>query len=858
MKNIKKYYFIIYILTHIFHVSLLNSINVGRNKNYIKKEKDNIILKKNENLISLEENENILCINKLCKNKENTSFVNIEVINNNSKKVAQHSKDVFNSLEKMLSKSALKDNDDKFDKKNDEENYNKEDDEDEEKDRKKDDDDIFDFNDNNDEENNNDESYSNNDDGNIDGDTKLDEDKKKRKLKMETEEKIKKKKENHKKKKYKKYNFTNEEKMERKNKIKDTNNIFHNKIHENNEDSQINNENENNKNIMYNDPTVFPGLYFVGIGYDLLFGNPLGEIDSLTDPGYRAQIYIMEWELSDEGIANDLVTLQPLNGWIRKESACSRVESINECSSISDYTKTLSVEAKVEGGYIGLASFSASAGYKRFVNEISKRSKKTYFIKSNCIKYTVGLPPYVEWKTTTAFSNALNGLPSHFTGLDKDSECSSGVYEEKKSDKACENVNFWMEFFKVYGTHIITEAQLGGKITKIIDVSNSSISKMKKEGVSVKTEIRAQFGFSNSGGSVSADLNNSSKNNNENYNMKETLIVMGGNPIKDVTKEENLYEWSKTVSTNPMPINIKLTPMSNIFETDELKNSYEKAIIYYSRVFGHSAHDTMQKEDKDIITILTNSTTITKTSPPPISAECPHNEVVLFGFSLKQNFWNNTKNLKGYDIEICEPGSSSCTSKQGHSRKYDSAYLYMECGAQPLPFSEQVVSESISTFNSAKCPNDYSIIFGFGLSSSSSRSNAAEYIYATPCRPGLKECSLNMSSSNEKSYIYLVCVDTTIWSGVNDLSLVALDNFHGSVDRSQPFNDGKLIGECPSNGTILSGFKAEFHSSNPFVKAPFDKCAKSLRACSVHGCGKGIGLQNYRSLFMVLLCRNTE
>lgn len=73
---------------------------------------------------------------------------------------------------------------------------------------------------------------------------------------------------------------------------------------------------------------VFPGLYFVGIGYDILFGNPLGETDSLSDPGYRAQIYLLNWEFSNHGIANDLHTLQPINAWIRKENACSRVESV--------------------------------------------------------------------------------------------------------------------------------------------------------------------------------------------------------------------------------------------------------------------------------------------------------------------------------------------------------------------------------------------------------------------------------------------------------------------------------------------------------------------------------------------------
>ncbi|KJP88339.1 hypothetical protein AK88_01955 [Plasmodium fragile] len=612
----------------------------------------------------------------------------------------------------------------------------------------------------------------------------------------------------------------------------------------------------NTRNAMKKDLNVFPGLYFAGIGYDSLFGNPLGEADSLTDPGYRGQIILMNWELSNKGIANDLATLQPLNGWIRKENACSRAESIKECSTVSDYTKNLTAEASVSGSYMGFGAFSASTGYKKFLQETTKRTSKTYLIKSNCVKYTVGLPPYVHWEQTTAFKNAVNGLPPHFTGLQQDSECASDVYEQKKTSEECEIVHTWITFFKTYGTHIIMEAQLGGKITKIIRVENSSVNQMKKDGVSVKAQVKAQFGFASVGGSTNVSSDNSSKTNEDNYEMSEQLVVIGGNPIKDVTKEDNLYEWSKTVSTHPMPINIKLLPISTIFETEDLKNSYEKALIYYTRLYGFSPHDTMQKDEKDIVKILTASTTVTNIGSPPISAECPHNMVVLFGFVVRQNFWDHTNKLQSYEMEICESGMSACTSKQGSSNKYDVSYTYIECGPQALPFIEQVVSVSSTTYNSLKCPNDYSVLFGFGMATSSGKHQSALYTYFTPCRPGMKSCSLNMNNQDDKSYIYLVCVDGTIWTGLNNLSLIAKDDLHTAVNKYKQFNDGELVVTCPSEGTILTGFYGETHTSSPYVTAPFGKCAKSLKACSVHGSGQTIGMHNYRTLFIVALCKN--
>ncbi|GAW79266.1 perforin-like protein 1 [Plasmodium gonderi] len=678
----------------------------------------------------------------------------------------------------------------------------------------------------------------------------------KKSLKLSKQEKLIEDKKNETKNTFKNYHFEDEEESPYK-KLLDKNKALNSGARNDDEEEEDEEDStqSNTRKAMKKNLDVFPGLYFAGIGYDLLFGNPLGEPDTLTDPGYRAQIILMDWELSNKGVANDLSTLQPLNGWIRKENACSRAESIKECKSVSDYTKNLTAEASVSGSYMGFGAFSASSGYKKFLHQTSKRTSKTYLVKSNCVKYTIGLPPYVQWKQTVAFKNAVDSLPPHFMGLEQDSECASDVYEQKKTSEECENVNAWIMFFKTYGTHVIMEAQLGGKITKIISVENTSVNQMKKDGVSVKAQIKAQFGFASVGGSTSVNSENSSKTDEDKYEMSEELVVIGGNPIKDVTKEENLYEWSKTVSKYPMPINIKLLPVSNIFENDDLKSSYEKAFVYYNRLYGFSPHDTMQKDEKDIVKILTGSTTVTKSGSPPISAECPNGLVVLFGFVLKQNFWDYI-NPKSYEMEICESGTNSCTSKQGNTNKYDVSYAYIECGEQALPFTEQVVSVSNSTYNKLTCPNDYSILFGFGISSSSGKHKSALYTYLTPCRPGLKNCSLNMNSEDDKSYLYLVCVDPTIWSGLNNLSLIAKDDLHTYVNKSKQFNDGELVVTCPSEGTILTGFYGETHTSAPYVTAPFGKCAKSLKACSVHGCGQGFGLHNYRTLFNVVLCKN--
>ncbi|KOB89480.1 hypothetical protein PFDG_05029 [Plasmodium falciparum Dd2] len=53
---------------------------------------------------------------------------------------------------------------------------------------------------------------------------------------------------------------------------------------------------------------------------------------------------------------------------------------------------------------------------------------------------------------------------------------------------------------------------------------------MKKNGVSEKAKIQAQFGFGRAGGSTDVNSRNSSADEEQSYDMMEQLSVIGGNP----------------------------------------------------------------------------------------------------------------------------------------------------------------------------------------------------------------------------------------------------------------------------------------------------------------------------------------
>lgn len=74
-------------------------------------------------------------------------------------------------------------------------------------------------------------------------------------------------------------------------------------------------------------------IEYLGAGYDLIKGNPLGDNITLLDPGYKSNVIQMHWNKNVENISNSMKYLQPVGGWIRPYSSCHKVETVR----ISDY-----------------------------------------------------------------------------------------------------------------------------------------------------------------------------------------------------------------------------------------------------------------------------------------------------------------------------------------------------------------------------------------------------------------------------------------------------------------------------------------------------------------------------------------
>eukprot|EP00921_Rhytidocystis_pertsovi_P009215 GHVQ01014818.1.p1 GENE.GHVQ01014818.1~~GHVQ01014818.1.p1 ORF type:complete len:592 (+),score=60.43 GHVQ01014818.1:170-1945(+) len=425
--------------------------------------------------------------------------------------------------------------------------------------------------------------------------------------------------------------------------------------------------------------TTYPCIHYLGIGYDVVFGNPLGDPVLMVDPGFRDPVVQLTWstDLDSGGVTNDLRTLQPLQGFVRPEMACKEQQKAEDVANLDDYTKNLSVDASVSASIPGTFSFSASAGYRNFAKTVSDKKSKTFILKVYCLQYVAGLSEALPWKHTAAFATALDGLPNTFNKGDK---CSWEKYRTDPQSEGCgTNVAAWVHFFKEFGTHTVKLVHLGGKITHQITANSSDITKLQEKGLDVQTALKATVGIGSGGASSSVSKQENEKRQTQTLKTDIQTTVIGGEPPEDIKDKSLMAKWSKSVKKFPMPIRVDLVPLDFEMESEKQKKAYKKAFIFYSKAFGYTEQDVETIKGRIVplsqqvqilgkicqtkcpvtllfVVQLFDATSVFYAGKPGGYAACPANNVVLAGFGLHMNFLKHYYGLQAYHMVQCTPG----------------------------------------------------------------------------------------------------------------------------------------------------------------------------------------------------------
>ncbi|PFH34483.1 perforin-like protein PLP1 [Besnoitia besnoiti] len=619
--------------------------------------------------------------------------------------------------------------------------------------------------------------------------------------------------------------------------------------------------------IVYSRATqTVPAINYVGVGYDSIKGNPIGDPNSMGDPGLRAPIIRFSYAQNEDGVSNDLTVLQPIGGYVRPYVACKQSETVTELSTLSDYQKELSVDGSLQGGDpIGMNSFSASAGYRQFAKEVAKRDTRTYMLKTYCMRYEAGIAQtdQFKWNVTMAFDAAVNQLPTTFDGHDPACDCTPEQWRQDQNSDICSTTNIpnWISFIEQFGTHYLVRLFAGGKMTYQVTMKRSQVDSMKKKGIDVQAQLKVELiGVGVGGSQATSGKRTKSKSEFELSASKETLVI-GGRPPGDVSDPAALGVWADTVEQLPMPVKFEVQPLQYMLPADK-QDAFQSAVTFYSKAVGMTPQDlsALTGVVRSIPKELTEATQVAWAGPPPGFAKCPEGKVVILGFAMHLNFSDGSPDV--FRIVACPPGREKCDGIGTARSQSDEERIYILCADEHINEIQQVAVESTigtgAVTLEAICPDETVIAGGFALSLQSGR-EGLETFSIESCTTGQTTCTKSPTPGTQKNLIWMACIDKQ-YPGIRELVNVAAVGDVGKANKNVPDRDGSVSVACPENTSIVLGYTMEAHTSMQLVRDKFVHCPENAAKCEMSGKGvdKGIlWVYDRHALFGWLICKST-
>ncbi|PHJ16586.1 perforin-like protein plp1 [Cystoisospora suis] len=594
---------------------------------------------------------------------------------------------------------------------------------------------------------------------------------------------------------------------------------------------------------------TIPALDFLGTGYDALKGNPIGDPETSVDPGYRKPVVRFGWSHDAYGVTNDLSLLQPRGGYVRPFVSCRQSQTAEEVSSMSDYEKQLDVDASVGGGNM-FVSFSASTSFRDMAKTFAQSDMKSFFIKTYCFRYEAGLAnsPSINWNVTYGLEQSLRDLPTHFDGLMSTSTCQAFVYRSDPQSPECEETGVakWMNLFNQYGTHVVTNVKLGGKIVHQVFVSKKAVDQLKDKGLSVSAQLSAGvIGFSASAGASTTDKT-SERRADESLDKKVVTYVVGGRPPKDPTDPSSIVLWSKTVEDYPMPVQFELQPIRN-FLPEQFRKAYDLAAAYYGLVHGMSQSELDQLANKEVVTLskrLSEGHSLVWGGPPPGRVMCPGDEVIIAGFSLSFNFLDSDTDPNDYHLTICTPGLKLCEGKVASGKSHDDTRIWAVCGKSSMLGLRQFVIESLvgrkeqDKVLELHCPNGMALAWGMKLGIGYGPGGSI-YSYVGHCISGKQTCRMRPRPQASRKYtrrfMYGACIEES-YPGLRELSGISSVGDVGYVETKTD-DDGSVILNCGTDRHILLGWALEAHTRMQATRTHYQNCEGGKQICIMKGSG---------------------
>ncbi|CAA9990168.1 perforin-like protein 5, putative [Plasmodium knowlesi strain H] len=577
-------------------------------------------------------------------------------------------------------------------------------------------------------------------------------------------------------------------------------------------------------------------ISYLGMTYDIIKGNPLGDPLYAVDMGYRR--YVLRNKLntrSDQECEENEHPLSENHGGNQDSlsyTACMRtnvkcssgkeMHIINGLDDINKVYKTYKFETQYD-----IHPFNASNYYRMLVERINK-GDSIILRKEICVKYLVSLSEGGDDMLDPFFVNMLSELGNNYQNIGGDKyKCDVQSYRNNKYSQDClKTVTPWMTFFNLYGTHFISGVYYGGRVINNLFVENDYLPKDGRK-IRLYTKRLNPFGGVSKRGHHRGILFFGSVISSEKVrHIAQRVVMVEGGGEGDVeipsmqTGEDNPQagknnirnfshkKWKNSIKGSSVkPVKLILKPFSDFIKSADEKNAYYKALEFYSNLTYTNYNPypfqlNRSEGDLDKMHIKRWHQYIDKNINFNVMPKCKKGEKILSGFII-----TNKKRL--YDdnnvMHVC-PLSRECSSGMNIESDKSFEFGWVLCSRENPQEIHQMKKLVQGNNTVITCPSNMKIGFGFSLTM---QKGVHTNMNIEPCGSNVASCGLSPKvGESPQGFLWVNCLPSN-----KQVLLGTLES--KSFSEKMHLNDNTLVRlECSQGKFIIAGFAVDYTASS--------------------------------------------
>ncbi|CAG9479792.1 unnamed protein product [Plasmodium vivax] len=576
-------------------------------------------------------------------------------------------------------------------------------------------------------------------------------------------------------------------------------------------------------------------INYLGMTYDIIRGNPLGDPLYAVDLGYRR--YVLRHKLSTRSDQEGEESAHPLTegernnqdglsytAFKRTNVKCSsgkEIHIINGLDDINEEYKSYKFEEQYD-----IHPFNASNYYKMLVGRIN-RGDSIIVQKEICVKYLASLSEGKGDLLDPFFLNMLTELGKNYQNVGGDKyKCDLQSYRNGKYSEDClKAVTPWMTFFNLYGTHFISGVYYGGRVINNLFVENDYLTKGGRK-IRLYTKRLSPFGGISRGGPHRGALFFGSVISSEKVrHIAERVVMVEGGSEEEVappaangkvdpqrgkngTTKKLHKKWKNSIKgSSAKPVKLILRPFSDFIESADEKNAYYKALEFYSNLTFANYNPypfQLNRSEEDLykMHIKRWNQYIDKNVNFNVTPKCKTGEKILSGFIM-------TNKIRLHDdhnvMHMCPP-SRECSSGINIQSDRSFEFGWVLCGRENLQEIHQMKKLVQGNSTVITCPSKMKIGFGFSLTM---QRGVHTNMHIEPCRSNVASCGVPPKvGENSHGFLWVNCLPSN-----KQLLLETLES--KSFSEKMHLNDNALVRlECSRGKFIIAGFAVDYTASS--------------------------------------------